>query len=268
MNVSDLFLSLASVICYDEETIDETETSVDEVGEVKPPEGFTPEQQKKFNEVLAAERRKHEAKLKAELQKRETTYKDLLQNKSLTEKERNTLQEQLDVVQGQLRTEKNAATEKVKELEAMWTGKLSAAEKRAMEAEAKYRDSTIKRALQDAAVSQDAFRPEQIVTLLNGMAKLVDDKVVVDFPDEDATTGEPIMTTRTADEAVKRMKEKADVYGNLFRSNVVSGIGSNNATGVQPGANGKVDVRKLTPAQYRELRAKNPEALGLSHRHR
>ena len=35
-----------------------------------------------------------------------------------------------------------------------------------------------------------------------------------------------------------------------------------------PGKGGKIDVRKLTPAQYREIRAKNPELLGLAPKRR
>ena len=31
---------------------------------------------------------------------------------------------------------------------------------------------------------------------------------------------------------------------------------------------GKIDVRKLTPQQYREIRAKNPELLGLAPKRR
>ena len=31
-----------------------------------------------------------------------------------------------------------------------------------------------------------------------------------------------------------------------------------------PGQGGKIDVRKLTPTQYREIREKNPELLGLA----
>ena len=60
------------------------------------------------------------------------------------------------------------------------------------------------------------------------------------------------------------MKELPDIWGNLFRSGVVSGIGSRSATGgLMPGQGGQIDVRKLTPQQYREIRAKNPELLGL-----
>jgi hypothetical protein len=55
----------------------------------------------------------------------------------------------------------------------------------------------------------------------------------------------------------------------MFRSGVVSGIGSGSATGgLMPGQGGKIDVRKLTPTQYREIREKNPELLGLAPKRR
>jgi hypothetical protein len=135
----------------------------------------------------------------------------------------------------------------------------------------------VARSLQDAAVMADAFQPSQVVTLLKHMTRLVeevDDKtgkstgrfqIVVDFPDVDAD-GNPTIAVHTPAGAVKRMKDLPETYGNLFKSGVVSGIGANSSTGVMPGSNGKIDLRKLTPAQYRELREKNPAALGLKQR--
>ncbi len=89
-------------------------------------------------------------------------------------------------------------------------------------------------------------------------------KVVVDFPDTDPNTGEPTVTLHTPESAAKRMKELSAVYGNLFKSGVVSGIGSSSVSGgTALGTSGKVDVKNLTAAQYAEIRAKNPELLGL-----
>ena len=99
---------------------------------MKAPEGFTPEQQKKFNDAIAAERRKQETKYRKELEKTETTYKELLaNNKSLTEKERQTLQENLETIQGQLRSKEQQAAQEKKDLEASYQGKLTVAERRA-----------------------------------------------------------------------------------------------------------------------------------------
>jgi hypothetical protein len=60
------------------------------------------------------------------------------------------------------------------------------------------------------------------------------------------------------------MKELPNLYGNLFKSGVVSGIGSSSATGgLAPGGGGKVDLKNLTPQQYMKIRSENPELLGL-----
>jgi hypothetical protein len=84
---------------------------------------------------------------------------------------------------------------------------------------------------------------------------------MVDLPDVDADTGQAIMTQRTPDEAVERLKE---LQPNLFKANVVSGVGGNSATGgVAPGADGSVDVSRLTTAQYIELYKKDPAKVGI-----
>lgn len=230
---------------------------------------FTQEQ---LNKILAEDRRKHQAALV----KTEQTYKELLANsQSLTAKERATLEENLATVQGQLRTKEQQAQIEKKELEDRYQAKVGEAEKKAQDWESRYRESTVSRSLQDAAISADAFNPSQVVALLRPLTKLievVDEKTgrptgqfrtIVEFPDTDATTGESIVTSRTPEEAVKRMQELPEVYGNLFKRNVVGGIGANSAVAGIAGTGGKIDVRNLTPQQYRDIRAKNPELLGL-----
>ena len=283
MFVNDWYKSCALTACYEgEEGGDPPPANPDKVDEVKPPEGFTPDQQKKFNDAIAAERRKQETKYRKELEKTEATYKELLANsKSLTEKERQTLQDNLETIQGQLRSKEQQAAQEKKELEAAYQGKLTAAEQRAVAAEQRWRDSTIMRALQDAAVENEAYNTRQVMTLLKDWTKLVESGGREDwqrqrdnsmswwsFPDNDATTGQAIMTTKTPSEAVKRMTEIAE-YQNLFRKNVVSGVGGNSAIGgLTPGSNGRIDVRNLTPDQYQKIRAENPELLGLRRRRR
>ena len=277
MRLSDWYKSCALVACYEGEDEAAAAAEAAAVGgeEVKPPEGFTPEQQKKFNDAVAAERRKQEAKYRKELEKTESTYKELLANsKSLTEKERQTLQDNLETIQGQLRSKEQQAAQEKKELEASYQGKLTAAEKRAEEAESRWRDSTVMRALQDAAIEHESYSATQVVTLLKSMTRLVEKvdangkgtgqfDVMVDFPDKDATTGQSVMTSKTPTEAVKRMTEIPE-FQNLFRKNVVSGVGGNSAIGgLTPGSNGRIDVRNLTHDQYLKVRAENPELLGL-----
>jgi hypothetical protein len=90
------------------------------------------------------------------------------------------------------------------------------------------------------------------------MAKLNDDKVVIEFNDIHVETGEPIVTQLSPLDAVKRMREIPEQYGNLFKANVVSGMGANGGQATS----GKIDVRKLSPEQYKKLRKENPSALG------
>jgi flagellar motility protein MotE (MotC chaperone) len=233
------------------------------------PKTFT---QDEVNKILAEDKRKHQATLL----KTESSFKDLLANsQNLSAKERSTLEENLATVQGQLRTKEETAKMEKKQLEEQLTGKIEEHKTRAVEWETRYKTETVSRSLQDAAIKAEAFQSSQIVALLTPMTRLVemiDEKTnkstgkfrpVVDFPDVDAD-GNPTITVRTPEEAVKRMKDLPETYGNLFKSNVVSGIGANSSTGIPTGANGKVNVKNLSPEQFRELLKTNPAALGLN----
>jgi hypothetical protein len=275
MSCLDLYLSPAAVTCFDNDPPAGDPPAGDPPAGDPPagdPKTFTQDQ---LNKILAEDRRKHQQALA----KTEQTYKELLaNNQNLSAKERAAMEENLAMISGQLRTKEQQAAFEKKQLEEQYQQKLTEKEKAAIEWEARYRESTISRSLQDAAVTNDAFSPDQIVTILKPMTKLIEVvdeaskkptgyyRPVIEFPDKDPNTGEPMTTTRTPEEAVKRMKELPEKYGNLFKSNVVSGIGSNSTAGLPAGSGGKIDVRSLSPQQYREIRAKNPELLGLRRR--
>jgi len=233
--------------------------------------------QEDLNRILAEDRRKHQVQLKEQAEKLET----VLRNSQLTEQDRKVLQENLEAVKGQQRSAEAAAAKEKQELETAFQSKLVDAEKKSQIWEGLYRESMIGRSLQDAAVKGDAWQPGQIVTLLKPMTKLVacidpttnrpngQYEVQIEMLDTDPKTGQQVMMNRTPEAAVARMKELPETYGNLFKSGVVSGIGSSSATGgLMPGQGGKIDVRKLTQAQYLEIRAKNPELLGLAPKRR
>ncbi len=178
----------------------------------------------------------------------------------------------------QMRTKEQQLSHEKKQLEDQYAGRLTDTEKRAQEWESRFREAQIVRALQDAAVSNDAYNSQQVVRLLRPMAKMVEEvdektgkatgeyKVVVDLDDISTEENKPIVTQHTPDGAVKRMKDVPALYGNLFKSNVVSGIGANSATGgLLPGAKGSLDLEKIAqdPKLYRKIRAEHPEWLGL-----
>jgi hypothetical protein len=224
------------------------------------------------NKFLADDRRKHNDKYS----KLEQTYKTMLADKNLATETKSKLELELQDLQKTFRTKAQQADYERKQVEEKLTSEMSGYKESATRWEGMYKDSVIQRSLQDAAIGGEAFNPLQIVNLLRGnttMRPAMDPEGVeipnemipmIDFPDKDDTTGESVTTLRTPQEAVQRMKELPEQFGNLFRANVVSGIGAGAATGgVTSGEGGRVDVSKLSTEQYRRMRKENPEALGL-----
>jgi hypothetical protein len=224
------------------------------------------------NKFLADDRRKHQEKYK----KLESSYQEMLADKTLASEQRQRLEGELQDLQKTFRTKEQQAEYERKQERERFKQEVTGYKESAIKWERMYKDSVIQRSLQDSAIAAEAFNPTQIVGLLRPMTEMrpatdadgneLEDQMVpkVDFPDIDEKTGERIVTLRTPQEAVQRMKELPEYYGNLFRANVVSGIGSGAATGgVTSGEGGRIDVTKLTPDQYRKMRKENPEALGL-----
>ena len=224
------------------------------------------------NRIMAEDRRKHQA----QLQRVEKMLEEVSTSKNLTIQEREQLAQQLEDMRKETRTKEAQLAHEKKQLEEQYEKRVAEEKKGRDEWERRYREGTVERALMDAAVSGDAFNTNTVMSVLRPMTRLseiTDPKsgkgtgkfeVKVDFPDTDPTTGEPISALHTPESAVKRMKDLPGIYGNLFKSGVVSGIGSSAATGgLASGTGGKIDPRKLTQQQYMEIREKHPEQLGL-----
>jgi len=220
-----------------------------------------------LNKFLAEDRRKHQG----QIGRIQQTLEETLANKNLTTQERDQLAGRLSELENEGRTKEQQAAHERKQLEEQLNAKLAEEWKGRTTAETKYCEAVVKQSLTDAAAKADAWRQDQLATILRQMSRTEQTKdesgkytgefkVVIDLPDMN-DAGEAVTTVHTPDSAVKRMKELPNSYGNLFKSGVVSGIGSGSGAGVV--TNGKLDVRKLTPQQYQEIRAKNPELLGL-----
>ena len=159
-----------------------------------------------------------------------------------------------------------AITQRESELTTQWETKLSERDalhhvaltdlqSRHSEAETKYQALTsqyhghkIKHDLLSAASQGDAVVPEQVASLLDRFATVVDDRVVI-------TVGDRSMSPS---EAVESMRLEPSKFGNLFRSQMVSGVGGSKSV-VPPG---KVDVARMTPEEYRAARKNNPSSVG------
>ena len=234
--------------------------------------------QDEVNRILADDRRKLEDALK----KTEKQYQDLLASQSLTEQERKALKANLEMVQGQLRSKEEQLLLEKKQVEEVYAGKLQESEKKASVlrdavprfhhragAARRRREGTRRSALRRS--SRNCVRRRRCCEETDPKTGRLTGKYkpMVEMLDVNPTTGETETKAYTPEEAVKKMKDMPEHWGNLFRSGVVSGIGSGSATGgLMPGQGGKIDVRKLTPTQYREIREKNPELLGLAPKRR
>lgn len=217
---------------------------------------FAPEQQKELNRILAAEKKKHQ-KL---VQQATDEAKALAAKAQLTGKQAQELDSRLEQIQNEMRTKEEQARlaaekarKKYKQDMESLTGERDSWRQR-------YTESTIERSLTDAAASNNAFSPRQIVAILGPNTQLTE---VLD--DEGQPTGNlaPKVKYRTKDkegkpvtldlspaDAIKRMKEEEE-YLNLFRGEGSSGAGLRS----QPGGK-KPNVAELAKdaAAYRKAR--------------
>jgi hypothetical protein len=264
--MNTLYLSPARVACFDNEPL----ASAPVPKPTPAPAPATPKTitQDELNRILADDRRKHMGKLAAV----EQMLQEVSESKNLTVREREQVEQQLEELRRQTRSKEEQSAHEKKQLEDQYQRKVREAENKAKEFETRYRESTIERDLQDAAVSGDAFNPETVKAVLRPLTRLeeiTDDKgkptgkfcTIVDFPDTDPNTGEPVTLPLPAKKAVKRMMEMTDKFGNLWRHTLASGAGAN--SGLPTGAGGKIDPRKLSQEQYLKIRQENPALLGL-----
>jgi hypothetical protein len=226
-----------------------------------PPAGDPPANksftQDEVNAMMKKERQKFQEKTKTHI----TELEQLKKSKSLTEQERADLQKRIDGLSNELLTKEQLAAKDKKALQEQHHNQLSELSSERDLWQTRYQSAEIARSISDAASIEGAFNTEHIAAILQPKAELkenLDDQgqglgtfsPKVKYPDLDQE-GNPVVLELSVSEAVKRMKDTPERYGNLFKSTATGGLGMEGNT--QPG--GKVDVTKLTPEQYRKLRA-------------
>ena len=176
--------------------------------------------------------------------------------------------QQLEDLRQETQTKEQRLAHERKQLEEHFGKKLTEATKAREEWERRFRAETVERDLLDAAVAGEAFNADTVMAVLRPLSHLeeiADEKgkatgrfrTVVAFPSTDPDTGEPVVMPLTAKKAVQQMQAEATRYGNLFKSGVVSGIGS--SAGI--GKDGKADARckrRRTPALASSLTPNPP----------
>jgi hypothetical protein len=130
-----------------------------------------------------------------------------------------------------------------------------------------YTNERVSRSLQDAAIEAKATVPEQIVSLLGPQTQLSEVlgedgkptgayQPLIKFVDVD-DDGKPTTLSLSPVDAMKRMKELPDRFGNLFMNPGAGGFGADNGSGGKGGKKTTIDAIK-DPAAYMKWRKENP----------
>jgi hypothetical protein len=227
--------------------------------------------QEKVNEILTRERRAAEVRYSAQLSRVQQTLEELRASKDLSEESRKSVEARANELAAAKKASDEANEFERKRMQKEYDDKLKAEAEGRKQWENRFKEREIEAVLKSAAEEHDVFLSNQIASLLRPQVEAVqarDEKgqlkaafdIKVRWQDADPATGQKVEILLSPAAAVKRMKENPKQWGNLFKSGVVSGLGSSSMP-ASPG--GKLDVARLTTEQYMTLRKSNPSALGL-----
>jgi hypothetical protein len=232
---------------------------------------FTPEQQEFMNRKIADEKRA----MQAQNSKTIEDLKKLQSAQGTSEAQKKELQDRINELQRQYLSKEEIAKQEQERVQREYQATLKAKESEAEKWQRMFHETTITRSLQDGAMEFEAFNPHQIIDLLQTKTKLVDETDTdgnktgrmiprVSFADQD-TDGKPVTLDLSVKEALTRMKNTPNKYGNLFKSTLAGGIGQNGngAAGGGAGKGGKPDFSKMTPTEWMDYKKKNPTLTGV-----
>lgn len=217
--------------------------------------------QDELNTMMAANRKK----LTQQNSELVTQLEELKRNQHLTQEQRDELQTRITQLEEQYMTKEELAKREASKAQKAFEDRLNSANAEKEQWYQRYSESTIDRALQDAAIDGEAIRPSQIVDLLRQKTQLSEVTVngssryepTVKFNDVNED-GESVVLDLSPADAIKRMKELRDEYGNLFKGTATGGIGgAKGADGSAPSP--KLEELLKDPVKYAEWRKNNPD---------
>jgi len=220
---------------------------------------FTPEQQEHINKIIAKEKREQQDKTKKALDEVEA----LRKKSKLTTKEKEEYEKKVNDLRKSLMSKEELAKDDREKMINDYEKKLLDSTTNGKKWEHLYHDSTIKRAITDAAVVNKAFNPEQIVAMLRQTTQLIEEtneegkptgKLIpeVEFSTYDKEKN-PVTLKLPVGKAIEKMKED-ERYANLFVGDGTPGLGDINRGG--KGGAGDVDLVELAknPAAFEKAR--------------
>jgi len=218
---------------------------------------FTAEQQKRIDRIVQERVAKVKATQQAEQQKTIDQLNQLKKTKEMTASERDKLQERIDTLEASYMTKEELAAKTKKEEDLRHETAINTLTQERDDWKKRYTQSTIERAILDAAASKvgenPAINPSQIVTILRGSTNLVEETVDgngtgkyiprVKFAGRDSE-GKPMEMDLTVPEAIAEMKKMEPEYGNLWESGLTGGVGGNNTPGSGPVSEASLDTQE------------------------
>jgi hypothetical protein len=213
--------------------------------------------QEDLNRFLANEKRKW----KQQQQKAIDELEALRAKANLTEEERQQYDDRIEQMKNELLTKEQLTQKEREKTEKAYKKELEKLTGERDNWKGRFTEATITRAITDAAVSNDAYVPGQIVAIVRPATQLAEEldgegkptgKLVpiVELHDKDKD-GKPVTLKLSPKDAVKRMKEM-DEYLNLFKGEGTGGLGGMN----RGGSAKQTDLKNLAkdPAAYRKAR--------------
>jgi TolA-binding protein len=203
--------------------------------------------QEDVNRIVAEERRKLEGKTKQIVSQLE----ELRAAQGTTAQQKEELERRIEELSSTFQTKEQQIAAQSKKEREQYEATVKSFEGQAKTWRSRYEESTIERALLDAATQTEAFNPTQIVKMLRSDTRLAEE-----LDDKGQPTGNYVVKVKhskegkvlelSAAEALKALKESD---GNLFKNSATGGIGAS-----PRGKPGQVDPRNLSPADYRAMR--------------
>lgn len=211
--------------------------------------------QEELNKILAIERKKTQDQTKKTIGELEA----LKQSKNLTEAEKKSLETKIEELNAQVTTKEELAKREKDKLTSQHQKEKDALTSERDTWRQRYTNETIDRSIIDAASAAGAISHEQIVALVKPITALKETEEGsgiyaprVKMVDTDKS-GKPVTLDLTVSEAVKRMKDTPEKYGNLFKDTAAGGLGIS----VSGKSKSQADIKNMTPEEYKKWRKEN-----------
>ena len=179
---------------------------------------------------------KRVGKLKSELEGLQSK----LSTSQISVGQRTMLEEQLEQVTDALKTEKELAEEKQIKLVKKHTADVKRLEDERDAWAVRYKRERVEGDILTAASKFNAYSPKQVVSILRDNTSIVEKldgdgrptgQLATQVIFRDVKDEKPVELKLSVEDAVKRMTEKVEDFGNLFKSEANSGLGLNNVPG-------------------------------------